>query len=193
MRYNGPRKGRGAKTVLLILLAAIVVGGVAGLALGRLPLPRHASVAPKTPGSAAKVTPGQEGPNKLVISESELTKRLRDAAGENARNAQVTLEPGRIVISGSVQKGALALPLRVALEPFIENGSLSVVVREGTLGGIALPRDATVALAGQVKHVLYQEQQKIKGLVLDTVEVKDKQLTLTGHFREGAKAGKAPG
>lgn len=181
------RSGRGAMVFVVIGLAAIALGAVVGLWWGqRAGAPGETT---DTRPAAPARPPVPEGPNRLVLTEAQLTEMLRRAAGNHAAEAQVTLEPGQMVVTGTVKKGALGLPLRVVLEPTVENGALAVVVREAKMGGLPLPQEVTTALAGRVKQALYQEQQKIKGLVIDTVEVKDRELVLTGHFAAGTTAG----
>ncbi len=180
------RTGRGAMMFLVIVLAAIALGAVVGLWWGqRSGTPGEAT---DTRPAAPVRSPAQEGPNRLVLTEAQLTEMLRRAAGDHAAEAQVALESGQIVVTGTIRKGALGLPMRVVLEPAVENGALAVAVREAKMGGMPLPQEVTAALAGRVKQALYQEQQKIKGLVVDTVEVKDKELVLTGHFAAGGTA-----
>jgi uncharacterized protein YpmS len=182
------RAGRGGAVFLAIVLVAIVLGAMVGVLWGHMPSSQSRAAGPGSARTATgKATP--PGPNRLVLSEAQLTDMLRQAAGSNAPDARVTLEPGRLVVTGTVKKGLLGLPLHAAIEPFVEDGTLSVRVQEAKVGGMPLPQEATMALAGRVRHVLYQEQQKIKGLALDTVEIKDKQLVLTGHFEAGTTAG----
>ncbi len=183
MRHLTRRAGRGAKGFLVALLIAIVLGTALGMLWGRLPHARE--VADKPGASKPRATtdkPVPEGPEKLVLSETQLTEMLRQAAGTSAQDAKVLLQPGQIVVQGTVKHAGLAVPTRAILEPYAEGGSISVVVREAKAAGVPLPRGAVAALADRVKHMLGEQQQKIKGLVVDTVEVKDKELVLTGHF-----------
>lgn len=177
------RTARGAMVFLVIVLAAIALGAVVGLWWGQRSGPP--GEATDIPRSLPAGPPIAEGPNRLVLSEAQLTQMLRRAAGSNAADAQVALAPGQILVTGTIKKGALGLPMRVVLEPTVENGSLAVVVREARMGGLPLPQEVAATLAARIKQALYQEQQKLHGLVLDTVEVKDGELVLTGHFATG--------
>ena len=188
MALLGRQAGRGAGVFLVILLVALVLGAVGGVLWGRLGK-GHGGKTEPAQGRASATKPSKAGPEKLVLSEARLTEMLRQAAGENAADGKVTLESGLIVVTGTLKRGPIGVPTQAVIEPFVESGSIAVVVREAKAGGISLPREASMALAGRIKQMLYQEQQKIKGLVVDTVEVKNKELVLTGHFEAGKAGG----
>ena len=192
MAHVKRRAGRGAGTFLVVLLVAVVLGAIGGMLWGRMSRPVASPVGTKpskpAPAKPAKpVKPIKQGSEQLVLSEGQLTEMLRQAAGEAASDAKVTLEPGLIVVTGKLKRGSLGVPLRMSVEPYVENGSISVRVKEAKAGGLSLP-DAAGSLAVRIKAALYEQQQKIKGLVVDTVEIKDKELVLTGHFEDKTEA-----
>jgi hypothetical protein len=121
-----------------------------------------------------------------VLTQDQLTDRLRQAAGTASPDAQVTCRPGLLVVTGTYHQGPLAVPLTVTIVPYIENGAIAVRVQEAKVAGAHLPAAISMQLANRMKHVLYEQQHKVPGLVLDTVEVRDKELELTGHFASGA-------
>jgi hypothetical protein len=120
-----------------------------------------------------------------VLKEDQLTDLLRHTLGDTAPNATVTCQPGVLLVWGTAHKGPLKVPMSVTIVPYVENGEVSVYVRQAKIGSTPLPQDVTMALAMHMKHVLFEQQKKIKGLVLNTVEVRDKEMEFTGHFAAG--------
>jgi hypothetical protein len=171
--------------VPVILVLALGLGTAAGVLWGKRSAGRPAggqlgALPGQKPPPAAPAAPA--GGTRVVLTQGQLTDLLRHALGTSSPDASVTCQPGALLVHGSYHKGPLKLPLTVTIVPYVEAGNISVYVQKAQVGATALPSDVTMALTTRMKHVLYEQQQKIKGLVLDTVEVRDQELEFTGHF-----------
>jgi hypothetical protein len=129
------------------------------------------------------------GPIKLTLSDDQLTQQLRQGVGSASPDAKVGCEPGLIVVTGTYHKGPLVVPMRVAIVPYIEHAALAVYIKQATIAGAPLPSEVSMQIATRIKRLLQKEQGKMKGLVLDTVEARSKEIEFTGHFAGGAKPG----
>jgi hypothetical protein len=180
------RSGRVLRAFLSVVLLIVIIGLAA--ALLRLYLPGRRAAPLAGPALAPRAQPGSPlppGSSRLVLGEAELTSRLREAVGNQVGDLAVDCRPGILVITGSLRRGAVRLPARVVVEPFVEGGLISVRIREASLGPLPLPSEVSGPLAQRAQQMLHHEQKRIKGLVVDTVEVTDTQIVFTGHFETG--------
>jgi hypothetical protein len=170
--------GRGAAAMLVAILVAISLGVIGGVLWGRL---SH-QPPPPPPSRGVEVPPPAPGPEKLVLSEERLTELLKSAAGDQVQDPKLSLTPGKIVATGGVKRGNVTIPMEVTLVPQVRHGAVVVGVRTVKVGGMILPREASSALSDYLQKLLDAELAKLKGLVVDTVDVNEKQLVITGHF-----------
>ncbi|HEY3398690.1 MAG TPA: LmeA family phospholipid-binding protein [Armatimonadota bacterium] len=172
------RAGRGAGRFFLIILAGVAVG----LAIGLLWPQLQTKLRPSAPANSLASSAVKPGPRHLTITEQELTSRLRQAVGAQARDTKVQLLPGRMIVTGTVSRQGFQAPVRAELEPYVDQGKLSVRLLSAKLGPLPLPAALTDSLAQKAREALRQQQDRVKGLVVDTVEVKQGEMLLTGHF-----------
>lgn len=182
-----PRPGRILRTFLFIVLVIMIIGLSAVLVrVFFRPPPGPVSAARPLVRPAERSKPIPPSSSRLVLGEAELTSRLRDAVSNQVGDLVVDCRPGMLVITGNLQRGAVRLPARVVVEPFVEGGLVSVRIRQASVGPLPLPQEVSGPLAQRAKQMLHQEQKRIKGLVVDTVEVTDTEIVFTGHFETGA-------
>ena len=187
---RGPRAGLSRWGLFLIVLIALALGALGGVAWRSAQL--APAPAPLAVGKSPTVSPGKPGPQRIVLTDAQLTALLRQAVGSASPDGKVTCEPGLIVVTGTYHKGALAAPLRMTFVPTIEHGNIEVHIQDVKVAGASLPQNWAQALGARLKNVLYDEQRKIKGLVLDTIEVRSHELEVTGHLAKANQPGSAP-
>lgn len=180
------RPGRVLRAFLLTVLVIVSIGLTAALLRLFFQPPEGPVATNRTPSRLAEpARPVPPGSSRLSLGEGELSAQLRAAAGDQVSDLAVDCRPGVLVITGNLAQGPVRLPARVVVEPFVEGGAVSVRIRQASLGRLPLPREVSDALAQRARQLLAQEQKKIHGLVVDSVEVTDGEIVFTGHFGSG--------
>ena len=134
-------------------------------------------------GPPPRTSANKPGPIHAHFTEAELTEQLRKSVrGQGAQNLTLHLEPNLIVISGQLKRGVLSTPFRAELTPFVEAGRIGVSVKKASVGKLPLPTELAQLLGNQAAHALAQQQEKVPGLVIDTLDVRPGAIDVTGHL-----------
>jgi hypothetical protein len=179
--------------IVLVVIIALVAGLVGGMYL----VGGRSAISPFTPGlsapAASKPVPGEPGPIRVRFTQETLSEQLRKAVkGQEVRDLFLRLEPGLIVVTGRLQKGPLSSPFQVELVPFVQGGQVKVEVRKASVGPMPLPGELSAAIGSRAARALAREQEKIPGLVIDTVEVETGVMEVTGHLDPSHAAAAEP-
>jgi len=173
-----------ALAVLLLLALGLAwqLNRPAALKPAAAPPPRLPASTPTTPGAF-----------RFSFPEEELNARAGQLPAGPAQDVRVDLQPGLLIMTGTVALGPVKGVVRAELEPYVEQGRVAVRVREARLGGVPLPPGVRVALADRAAQLLSREQDRYPDLVLDRVEVTDTEILLVGHLKRHPGAAAAGG
>jgi hypothetical protein len=172
--------------IVVAVLAALLVGlGIGIWLMGGAQIVHFLTV-----GDRGVITPpaNKPGPLHVTFTEQQLTDQLRAAVKTpDAKDLSVVLKPGLMVVTGQLKKGPLESPFEVELTPIADSGHVKVVVKKASLGHLPLPSEISSLLGQYAARALAQQQEKIPGLVVDTVTVRPGVMDVTGHMEKPAK------
>jgi hypothetical protein len=167
--------------MILALLVMLVLGVWVGLkwanrrALGPLAGGGGASATTTTPSR-----PG-EGMIRATFTDADLTQQLRQSMHGEGDNLSVHLEPNLVVVTGKVNK-FLGQEVRAELTPFVEGGRVSLKMKRATVGPVKVPLEVAQMLSNQAARALTREQEKIPGLMVDSIVVTQGEMEVSGHL-----------
>lgn len=68
------------------------------------------------------------------------------------------------------------------LVPFVEGGRVALRMKSAKIGPVNVPGDLAQLLANHAARALTREQEKLPGLVVDRIVVKEGEMEVTGHL-----------
>ena len=168
------------------IVVAVVVALLVGLVVGIWLMSGNHSLRSLTGAGdhGAPASPaGKPGPIHVSFTEQQLADQLRAAIKTpDAQELSVVLKPDLMVVTGRLQKGPLKSPFEVELTPIADSGHVKVLVKKASLGHLPLPSEISSLLGVQAARALAKQQDKIPGLIVDTVTVRQGVMDVTGHM-----------
>lgn len=142
--------------------------------------------------STSTATTATQPPRILAtFTDANLTEQLRQSMQGQGETLSVHLEPNLIVVTGKVQR-FLGQEVRAELVPYVEGGRVALRMKSARVGPVRVPSDVAQVLSNHAARALTREQEKIPGLVVDEIVVKQGEMEVAGHIDKSQVAPPPP-
>jgi uncharacterized protein YpmS len=130
----------------------------------------------------------ETGQISVSFSEQQITSLVAQALTQQpdlpVTEPQVSLQNGKIVVTGNVKVGFITSPVEIVFEPSVQNEELHVTILSANFGSLPLPDNALQQISDTMNQNLSQFiSVEGRSIQVETVTIADGNLTLTGQAR----------